>query len=80
MIEHKEMLSETSKKADKVLVRVGFSDVLLTREENERFNGHVELGSSIECNHCEKLPETSAYVVGYEDENGIECDEHGNYI
>ncbi len=68
------------KKAEKVLVRLGFGDVLITKEENEKFNGHVDLISEIEYDDCPVIASTEAYLIGYEDENGRECDEDGNYL
>lgn len=69
------------KKAEKVMVRLGFNDVILTKLENEKFNGHVDIISEIECDDCDPIiASTEAYVVGYEDEEGRECDELGNYL
>ena len=80
MMEQKQMFPETPKKADIVLVRLGFSDVVITREENERFNGHVDLISEVECDDCSVMATTESYLIGYEDEDGRECDENGNYL
>tara|TARA_R100000458_G_C8232977_1_gene214126 strand:+ start:741 stop:1148 length:408 start_codon:yes stop_codon:yes gene_type:complete len=54
----------TPDKADPVLVRVSFEDVVVTKEE--RNSGKHEVGDS--------------YFVCYEDQDGRECDEDGNYI
>lgn len=80
MLEQKQMFPETPKKANKVLVRLGFSDVVITKEENEKFNGHVDLISEVECDDCPVMASTQSYFVGYEDGNGRECDEDGNYL
>lgn len=80
MMDQKQMFPETYKKADKVFVRLGFSDVVITKEENEKFNGYVDLISEIECDDCPVMASTKSYLIGYEDKNGRECDEDGNYL
>jgi len=80
MMEQKQMFPETPKKAGKVFVRLGFSDVVITKEENEKFNGHVDLISEVECDDCPVMASTESYLIGYEDEDGNECDEDGNYL
>ena len=52
------------KKADKVLVRLGFSDVVVSKEDSE--SGEYEKPDS--------------YFIGYEDEDGKECEEDGTYL
>jgi hypothetical protein len=52
------------KKASKVYVRLGFEDQLVTKEE-------AEFG---------EYDTPASYLVGYEDFEGRECDEDGNYI
>ncbi len=69
-----------SKDVKKVFVRLGFSDIVITKEESEKFNGHVDLISEIECDDCPLIASTSSYLIGYEDEDGNECDEEGNYL
>ena len=52
------------KKAKEVFVRLGFEDIVVTKEESE--NGEYNnLGS---------------YLIGYEDEDGVECEEDGTEI
>ncbi len=51
-------------KADPVLVRLSFEDVVVTKEQRD--SGKHEVGDS--------------YFVCYEDQDGRECDEDGNYI
>jgi len=51
-------------KATEVLVRLGFSDVVVTKEDCE--NGEYEKPDS--------------YIVGYEDKKGNECSEDGTYL
>tara|TARA_R110002126_G_scaffold14240_4_gene60399 strand:+ start:1653 stop:1865 length:213 start_codon:yes stop_codon:yes gene_type:complete len=55
-----------NKKADPVMVRIGFSDVIVTKEQSED-NDYVIVGED-------------TFVVGYEDEDGEECDESGVYL
>jgi hypothetical protein len=70
-----------SEKAEQIMVRLGFSDVVLTKLENEKFNGHVDIISEIDCDECDPvISSTESYLIGYEDENGRECDEDGNYF
>lgn len=54
------------KKADKIFVRIGFSDMLIPLEES-----YV---------NKEKINSSDYYVVGYEDEDGKECHEDGTYL
>lgn len=63
-------------KAKKVLVRLGFSDVILTQEEAENTNGHVTLYD----NNGKVIGSTDTFFVGYEDEEGNECDENGDLL
>ena len=60
--EKEQMFSK--RKAKKVLVRLGFSDVVITKEENEKFNGHVDLISEVECDDCPVMASTKAYLIG----------------
>jgi len=52
------------KKANNIRVRVGFSDLVMPKEV---FNN-------------EDYDKPPSYVVGYEDENGEECEEDGTYL
>ena len=51
-------------KAETVLVRLGFSDIIVTKEE-------CEMG---------EYEKPDSYLIGYEDENGKECKEDGTYL
>lgn len=54
------------KKADKVMVRLGFSDMVVTFEEA--------------MDNSNEICSPESFVVGYEDENGEECEADGTYI
>ena len=56
------------KKADKIFIRLGVSDIVL--EMGEKFD--------IEADTDPK--DINTYFVGYEDENGRECEEDGTYL
>lgn len=51
-------------KAETILVRLGFNDQIVTKEQAD--NGEYD------------TPES--YTVGYEDEEGYECEEDGTYL
>lgn len=53
-------------KAEKVMVRLGFSDQVISLAD--AMDNEKEICS------CD------SYVVGYEDEDGKECDSEGNYL
>jgi hypothetical protein len=53
-------------KADKIFVRYGVSDFIFTKEEVDAGNTNFE--------------DCQPYHIGYEDEDGNECDEEGNYL
>ena len=53
-------------KAKTVLLRYGFSDVVVTPEQSNDDN--FRIGSS------------DSYFIGYEDENSEECKEDGTYL
>ena len=53
-------------KADKIYVRLGFSDIVVSLED--AMNPEKEICS------CE------SFVVGYEDKNGKECNSDGSYL
>ncbi len=55
-----------AKKAEKIMVRLGFSDQVVSLED--AYDNEKEICS------CD------SYVVGYEDENGRECTHNGTYI
>lgn len=64
------------KKADKVLVRLGVSDIVLTDKELEKCTGYITVLDE----NGNTIAETSTYVIGYEDEDGNECHEDGEYF
>lgn len=53
-----------NRKANKVFVRIGFSDVILPIKDQEAV--------------IEEVP--PQYLIGYEDEDGRECEEDGTYL
>ena len=53
-------------KANKVMVRLGFSDMVVTMKEAMDNTNEI-------CN-------PDCFVVGYEDENGKECHSDGTYL
>lgn len=55
-----------AEKASKIMVRLGFSDQVVSLEE--AYDNEREICS------CD------SYVVGYEDENGRECTSTGTYV
>jgi len=63
-----------------VLVRLGFSDVVISKEDNENFNGHIDCIDE----DGNEIASTEAYLIGYEyvDEDGefIECNEDGDAL
>ena len=56
--------TKMSKKAKEVFVRLGFKDIVVTKEESE--NGEYNTSAS--------------YLIGYEDAEGNECEEDGTYL
>jgi hypothetical protein len=54
------------RKAEKVFVRFGFSDMVVTLEDAN--------------NNDIKITQDDCYLVGYEDEYGEECEEDGTYL
>lgn len=66
-----------SKKQPQVLVRLGFSDVVISKEDSEKINDNIEL-LSIDNNSI--IATTNAYLIGYEFEDGTECNEDGSKL
>ena len=58
----------------KVNVRLGVSDLVLSQEEADNLPSYITVADK----EGEYLTEVETYVVGYEDEDGNECDEQGN--
>ena len=63
-------------KANKILVRLGVSDIVLTEEQIEKAGTYLKLFDS----EGNLVIETDTYLVGYEDEDGNECHEDGEYF
>jgi hypothetical protein len=57
---------EKIRKAEKVYARFGFSDKVVTLEDAE--------------NNDIRLTQDESFLVGYEDEEGEECEEDGTYL
>jgi len=55
----------SKEKAKEVYVRLGVQDLIITKEDYENHN----YGTDCTC-----------YFLGYEDENGNECEEDGTYL
>ncbi len=54
------------RKAEKVYARFAFSDMVVTLEDTE--------------NNDIRLTQDECFLVGYEDEEGDECEEDGTYL
>ena len=80
IMEQKQMFPEITKKADEVFVRLGFSDVVITKEDNAKFSGSVDLISEFQSDDCPIVASTKSYLIGYEDSNGKECHSDGTYL
>ena len=65
-LEQKEMFPETQKKAEKIFVRLGFADKVISFAE--------AMDPDNEICSCD------SFVVAYEDENGKECNSDGTYL
>lgn len=59
-----------------VFVRLGVSDIVLPQEEAATIPGYVNVID----NQGEYVTDVETYLVGYEDEDGNECDEDGNLL
>jgi len=55
----------SKEKAKEVYVRLGVQDLIITKEDYKNHN----YGTDCTC-----------YFIGYEDENGNECEEDGTYL
>jgi len=58
----------------KVFLRIAGEDILLTKEEAEKAEKYARLFDK-DGNH---ITEMATYFVGWENEDGDECDEQGN--
>lgn len=63
-------------KASKVYVRLGVSDIVLTQEELSNSSTYLQLFGD----DGKLVAESDTYLVGYEDEDGNECHEDGEYL
>ena len=60
----------------KVFVRLGVSDIILSKEDCENLTGHITLTDK----ENEYVTDVETYTLGYEFEDGTECDEEGNVL
>ena len=67
-------------KKKEVFVRLGFEDVILTKEEYDNFNGYVDMISEDDDADDPVIGSTEAYIIGYEFEDGTECNEDGTKL
>jgi hypothetical protein len=63
-------------KANKVLVRLSVTDIILTQEQAESLPSFLTVVNE----NGGYITETAIYAVGYEDEDGNECEEEGYYL
>ena len=59
-----------------IFVRLGVSDLVLSKEEADTIPGYI----TVVDNQGEYVTEVETYIVGFEDEEGNECDEDGNLL
>jgi len=59
-----------------IRVTLSVSDFSVTKEENESMSGYARIYDK----EGNLITETEIYLVGYEDEDGEECDEDGNLL
>lgn len=59
-----------------IFVRLGVSDLVLSQEDAEKITGHLNAIDK----DGEYVTDTETYFIGYEDEEGNECDEEGNLL
>ena len=60
----------------KIYVRLGVGDIVLTKEEADKLPSYVTAVNDKD----EILAEAEIYHIGYETEDGEECDEEGNEL
>lgn len=65
-----------SKKAEKVFLRLS-ADFVLSQEDSEKMTSKY---ITIFDKDGKTLTSGESYLIGYEDEEGKECDEEGNYL
>jgi hypothetical protein len=60
----------------KIYVRLSTDDLVLTKEEAENLPSYI----SVVDKEGEFVTDIQTYLIGYEDEDGVECDEEGNEL
>ena len=63
-------------KANRALVRLSTSDIVLSQKDAEKIPNYITIVDK----DGEYLTEVEVYSVGYEDEEGNECEENGEYL
>lgn len=63
-------------KANRVLVRLSINDIVLTQEQADNLPSYLTVTDQ----DNEYLTESELYIVRYEDEDGNECYEDGEYL
>tara|TARA_R110000803_G_scaffold16197_5_gene44452 strand:- start:959 stop:1150 length:192 start_codon:yes stop_codon:yes gene_type:complete len=61
---------------EKIYVILGVSDIRLAKKEAEKLPKYITAVND----KGETLAESEIYHIGYEDEDGNECDEDGNIL
>jgi len=59
-----------------VFVRLGISDITVSQETNENMSGYAKIYD----NEGNLVTETEIYWIGYEFEDGTECNEDGEEL
>jgi hypothetical protein len=59
-----------------VLLRLGISDIVVSQETNENMSGYARIYD----NEGNLVTETEIYFIGYEDEDGNECNGDGEEL
>ena len=59
-----------------VFVRLGFSDVVMSKGDAEKVKGYANIVDQ----DNEYVDDTEMYTIGYEFEDGTECDENGEEL
>ena len=59
-----------------IYVRLSTDDLVLTKEEAENLPSYI----SVVDKEGEFVTDIQTYLIGYEDEDGVECDENGNEL
>lgn len=64
------------KKAKNIFIRLSTSDIVLSKEEEAKIPSYITITDK----DGEYLTEVEVYGIGYEDEEGNECEEDGTYL